>query len=65
LGRGARTSRVALDTESRRGLDLIRTNARQMGSLIDDLLSFSRREPSDLERATSSRATTSVSTATS
>ena len=32
----------ALNDESRRVLDVIRTNARQMGRLIDDLLTFSR-----------------------
>jgi PAS domain S-box-containing protein len=33
---------ATLNDESRRVLDVIRTNARQMGRLIDDLLAFSR-----------------------
>jgi len=41
-----------LDAESRRVLGVIRTNARQMGRLIDDLLSFSRLGRSELDRAT-------------
>jgi PAS domain S-box-containing protein len=41
-----------LDPESRRVLDVIRNNARQMGRLIDDLLAFSRLGRADLERAT-------------
>jgi PAS domain S-box-containing protein len=41
----------ALDDESRRVLDVICSNARQMGRLIDDLLSFSRLGRTDLERS--------------
>ncbi len=43
---------ASLNEESRRVLDVIRTNARQMGRLIDDLLTFSRlgrAEPEYLE----------------
>ncbi len=41
----------ALDAESRRVLDVICDNARQMGQLIDDLLRFSRLGRDELERA--------------
>jgi PAS domain S-box-containing protein len=41
-----------LGPESRRVLDVIRNNARQMGRLIDDLLAFSRLGRAELERAT-------------
>ena len=41
-----------LDPESRRVLDVIRSNARQMGRLIDDLLAFSRLGRAELDRAT-------------
>lgn len=40
----------AFSDETRRVLDVIRTNARQMGRLIDDLLSFSRVGRVELER---------------
>jgi PAS domain S-box-containing protein len=40
----------ALNDESRRVLDVICSNARQMGRLIDDLLSFSRLGRTDLDR---------------
>jgi light-regulated signal transduction histidine kinase (bacteriophytochrome) len=42
----------ALNDESRRVLDVICSNARQMGRLIDDLLSFSRLGRTDLDRST-------------
>ncbi len=40
----------ALNDESRRVLDVICSNARQMGRLIDDLLSFSRLGRAELDR---------------
>jgi light-regulated signal transduction histidine kinase (bacteriophytochrome) len=43
---------AALNDESRRVLDVICSNARQMGRLIDDLLQFSRVGRSVLERTT-------------
>jgi light-regulated signal transduction histidine kinase (bacteriophytochrome) len=42
---------ASLTDESRRVLDVIRTNARQMGRLIDDLLTFSRVGRAAVERA--------------
>lgn len=43
---------ASLNDESRRVLDVIRANARQMGRLIDDLLTFSRLGRTDPEYAT-------------
>jgi PAS domain S-box-containing protein len=41
-----------LDADCRRVLDVIRSNARQMGRLIDDLLAFSRLGRTELDRTT-------------
>ena len=43
---------ASLNDESRRVLDVIRSNARQMGRLIDDLLTFSRLGRTEPEYAT-------------
>jgi signal transduction histidine kinase len=40
----------SLDTEGRRYLETVRSNAKQMGRLIDDLLSFARLARQDLAR---------------
>jgi PAS domain S-box-containing protein len=48
---------ASLNDESRRVLDVICSNARQMGRLIDDLLAFSRLGRTELERATTDLAT--------